>query len=91
MQFSYYQVVLNVPKLEHLFVGGTLCSFFVMKDLTSLVEATASFAEYNDLWLELLQKISRAKSLSLAKPDGVSLFFSEDFNSLIHVFSLISF
>ncbi|PWA63038.1 FBD-like protein [Artemisia annua] len=42
-----------------------------MKYLTSLVEATASFDEYNYLWLELLQKISRAKSLSLAKPDGV--------------------
>ncbi|KAJ0669115.1 putative leucine-rich repeat domain superfamily [Helianthus annuus] len=35
-----YKIVLRVPKLEYLFVGGILCSVFVMEDVSSLVEAS---------------------------------------------------
>ncbi|XP_076946708.1 F-box/LRR-repeat protein At3g59200-like [Bidens hawaiensis] len=60
------EVVLNVPNLEYLFVGGVLYSFFVMEDVSSLVEASISFSEitYNYLWVELLTGISGVKSLS---------------------------
>ncbi|KAJ9563550.1 hypothetical protein OSB04_008710 [Centaurea solstitialis] len=60
------KVVLNVPNLECLFVGGILCSVFVMEDLSSLVEATVSYFEvrFSDLLVELLKGISGAKSIS---------------------------
>ncbi|KAJ9563525.1 hypothetical protein OSB04_008685 [Centaurea solstitialis] len=60
------RVVLNVPSLEYLFVGGILCSLFVMEDLPSRVEATVSYFEvrFSDLLVELLKGISGAKSIS---------------------------
>ncbi|CAI9302008.1 unnamed protein product [Lactuca saligna] len=60
------KVVLNVPNLEYFLVGGVLCSLFVMKDLSNLVEATFSFYEirFSHLMSELLKGISEAKSLS---------------------------
>ncbi|KAK1412156.1 hypothetical protein QVD17_33169 [Tagetes erecta] len=61
-----HKVVLNVPNLEYLFVGGVLCSVFVMEDVSSLVEACVSFREirFYHLWFELLNGIHRVKSLS---------------------------
>lgn len=62
------KVVLNVPNLEYLFVGGVVSSLFVMEDLSSLVEATATVSvfdeRFNHLKLDLLKGISGAKSIS---------------------------
>ncbi|KAJ0449001.1 putative F-box domain, FBD domain, leucine-rich repeat domain superfamily [Helianthus annuus] len=65
------KVVLIVPNLEYLFVGGNLCSLFVMEDVSSLVEATVSFTNLSIgyLWVELLNGLYRVKSLS-AQADG---------------------
>ncbi|KAF5757154.1 putative F-box domain, FBD domain, leucine-rich repeat domain superfamily [Helianthus annuus] len=63
------KVVLNVPNLDYLFVGGMLGSLFVMEDLSSLVEASTSFrCLWSDgMWLEFLKGISGVKSLSIKK------------------------
>ncbi|KAI3764210.1 hypothetical protein L2E82_14214 [Cichorium intybus] len=60
------KVVLNVPNLEYLILSGVLCSYFVMEDFPSHVEATVSFSEvgYKHLMIELLKGLSEAKSLS---------------------------
>ncbi|KAJ0430577.1 putative F-box domain, leucine-rich repeat domain superfamily, F-box-like domain superfamily [Helianthus annuus] len=60
-------VVLNVPNLEYLFVGGVLYSSFVMEDLSSLIEASVSIRETTDcsLLVDLLKGISGVQSLSL--------------------------
>ncbi|KVH97371.1 F-box protein At4g09920-like [Cynara cardunculus var. scolymus] len=60
------KVVLNLPNLEYLFVGGILCSLFVMVDLSSLVKARVSYFEvrFSDMLVELLKGISGAKSIS---------------------------
>lgn len=79
------KVVLNVPKLEHLFVGGTVCSLFVMEDLPPFIEVKVSFSWFVDHpWLELLKGISGARSLSLVMPHKVicCLYF------LIYVYSM---
>ncbi|PWA52530.1 FBD-like protein [Artemisia annua] len=62
------RVVLNLPNLEYLSIRETwLHSLFVIKDLSSLVEAKASCDIKNDgyLWFEILKGIRRAKCLSL--------------------------
>ncbi|KAI7742252.1 hypothetical protein M8C21_033985, partial [Ambrosia artemisiifolia] len=63
------KVVLNVPNLEYLFVGGMLGSLFVMEDLSSLVEASVSFhcIRSDHMCLEFLKGISGVKSLSIEK------------------------
>ncbi|GJR12170.1 putative leucine-rich repeat domain-like protein, partial [Tanacetum coccineum] len=38
-----HKIVLEVPNLECLSIGGILCSLFVMEDLASLLEVSASF------------------------------------------------
>ncbi|XP_076896674.1 F-box/LRR-repeat protein At4g14103-like [Bidens hawaiensis] len=54
---AYNKVVLHVPNLEYLFVGGMLSSVYVMKDVSSLVEASVSFCEirYDHLLAKLLK------------------------------------
>lgn len=58
-------VVLNVPNLEYLCIdANTLTSRFVMRDLSSLVEAKVSCGVKDDhLWDQLMKGISRAKYL----------------------------
>ncbi|KAK9074368.1 hypothetical protein SSX86_006966 [Deinandra increscens subsp. villosa] len=53
--------------LEYLFVGGKLGPRFVMKDLSSLVEASISFHSitYDHLFVELLYAIKGVESLSI--------------------------
>ncbi|MFS8021011.1 putative F-box domain, leucine-rich repeat domain superfamily, F-box-like domain superfamily [Helianthus anomalus] len=72
------KVVLNVPNLDYLFVGGMLGSLFVMEDLSSLVEASTSFrCLWSDgMWLEFLKGISGVKSLSIKKVSFQLLFDS---------------
>ncbi|KAJ9563551.1 hypothetical protein OSB04_008711 [Centaurea solstitialis] len=79
------RVVLNVPSLEYLFVGGILCSLFVMEDLPSLVEATVSYFEvrFSDLLVELLKGISGAKSISWSTSTTDVSFLFVDFNALL--------
>lgn len=63
---AIHRVVLNVPNLEYLCVSQQcLQSLFVIKDLSSLVEAKSScgIVCYH-LWAELLKGISGAKYLS---------------------------
>ncbi|GJX68652.1 FBD-like protein, partial [Tanacetum coccineum] len=63
------KVVLNVPNLEDLFIGGQWCSQFVMEDFPSLVMVNISFVLWIEhLRVELLKGISGAKSISF-KPD----------------------
>ncbi|GKB51962.1 FBD-like protein [Tanacetum coccineum] len=59
-------VVLNVPTLEDLFIGGWWCSHFVMEDFPSLVSVKfSSFVPWLEhLWVELLKGISRSMSIS---------------------------
>ncbi|KAJ0669163.1 putative F-box domain, FBD domain, leucine-rich repeat domain superfamily [Helianthus annuus] len=62
------KVVLNVPNLVYLFVGGVLYSSFVMEDLSSLIEASVSIREkeYRCYLLDgLLKGIRGVQSLSL--------------------------
>ncbi|KAI7742256.1 hypothetical protein M8C21_033989, partial [Ambrosia artemisiifolia] len=63
------KVMLNVPSLEYLFVGGMLGSLFVVEDLSSLVEVSVSFqrVQSDDMYLEFLKGISGVKSLSIEK------------------------
>ncbi|CAH1416545.1 unnamed protein product [Lactuca virosa] len=72
------KVVLNVPNLEYLCVGEDLCPHFVMKDLSSLVEAAVFFngglIDYRQK-VELLKGLSGVKSLSL---------FTSTFNEFVH-------
>lgn len=80
----FNKVVLNVPNLEGLYLGGReLCSLFVMEDLTSLVLITVSFPHvtYSCLWVEFLKGMVGAKSISLCPPSGVSSLF-DDFYTL---------
>ncbi|KAJ0435475.1 putative FBD domain, leucine-rich repeat domain superfamily, F-box-like domain superfamily [Helianthus annuus] len=69
------KVVLNVPNLEYLYVGGKLGSIFIMEDLSSLVEASTSFRclQSDDMWLEFLKGISGVKSLSIKKFPFISV------------------
>ncbi|KAI7742258.1 hypothetical protein M8C21_033991, partial [Ambrosia artemisiifolia] len=62
-------LVLNVPNLEYLFVGGMLGSLFVLDDLSSLVEASVSFhcIQSDDMYVEFLKGIRGVKSLSINK------------------------
>ncbi|XP_076941903.1 F-box/LRR-repeat protein At4g14103-like [Bidens hawaiensis] len=59
------KVVLQVPNLEYLLIGGVLCSFYVMEDVVSLIEVHVSFCKipYDHLWVELLKRIHGVKSL----------------------------
>ncbi|KAI7742254.1 hypothetical protein M8C21_033987, partial [Ambrosia artemisiifolia] len=61
------KVVLNVPNLEYLFVGGISGLLFVMEDLSSLVEVSFSFdyIQLDDMCWEFLKGISGVKSLSI--------------------------
>ncbi|KAK9074366.1 hypothetical protein SSX86_006964 [Deinandra increscens subsp. villosa] len=63
------RVVLNVPNLEYLFVGGELDSLFVTENVSSLVEACVSFSYIRfvqcPLWFNLLKGLSGVKSLSV--------------------------
>ncbi|KAI7742670.1 hypothetical protein M8C21_027813, partial [Ambrosia artemisiifolia] len=68
--YAVNRVVLHVPNLEYLYVGGMLGSWFVVEDLSSLVEACVSFdcevsseVTLLDLWGEFLKGISGVKSL----------------------------
>lgn len=63
---AIHKVVLNVPNLEYLCVlEHCLKSLFVIKDLSSLVEAKSSCGiQCYHLWAELLKGISGAKYLS---------------------------
>ncbi|MFS8021021.1 putative leucine-rich repeat domain superfamily [Helianthus anomalus] len=59
-------IVLNVPNLEYLFVGGVLYSSFVMEDLSSLIEASVSIRETKyGCYRDLLKGISGVQWLSL--------------------------
>ncbi|PWA42569.1 FBD-like protein [Artemisia annua] len=61
-------VYLQLPNLEHFFVDGLLCLEFVEEDLdlSSLINAKATCHVKDDgLWVELLERISQAKSISL--------------------------
>ncbi|GKA35886.1 RNA-directed DNA polymerase, eukaryota, reverse transcriptase zinc-binding domain protein [Tanacetum coccineum] len=60
------KIVLNVPNLEDLFVGGWWRSLFVMEDFPSLVSVTFSdfWLRYGNLWVEFFKGIIEAKSLS---------------------------
>ncbi|PWA74138.1 FBD-like protein [Artemisia annua] len=67
-------IVLNVPKLEYLFVDGILYSHVVIEDMSSLVEAKSSCeARYDHLGIEFLKGLSKAKILSLTFPFGITL------------------
>lgn len=44
-------IVLDVPKLEYLYLCGEKCSTFVMQDMSSLVEASVSFFTFTKLSL----------------------------------------
>nr|XP_043626851.1 F-box/FBD/LRR-repeat protein At4g26340-like [Erigeron canadensis] len=62
-----HKVVLNVPKLEDLYVRLDMSTVvFVMEDLSSLISAKLSI--YNDgchpFWVEVLKGLSGAKSLT---------------------------
>ncbi|GJY02948.1 FBD-like protein [Tanacetum coccineum] len=62
------QVYLQLPNLEHFFVDGLLCLEFLEEDLdlSSLVDAKATCHVKDDgLWVELLERISKAKSISV--------------------------
>ncbi|XP_022024832.1 FBD-associated F-box protein At3g52670 [Helianthus annuus] len=60
------EVIIDVPNLEYLFVGGIMCSVFVVKNVLSLVEASISVHGLSvHLWDELLKGISGVKSLSI--------------------------
>ncbi|CAH1416546.1 unnamed protein product [Lactuca virosa] len=65
--FFNSKVILNVPNLEYLSVGGCHCPHFVMGDFSSLVEATVCFSSIRDYHqkVELLKGLSGVKSLSL--------------------------
>ncbi|XP_076941901.1 F-box/LRR-repeat protein At4g14103-like [Bidens hawaiensis] len=65
--YTINKVVLNVPNLEYLFVGGVLCSKFVMEDVSSLVEASVSIHRIRNchVWVELFKGLSGVKSLSV--------------------------
>ncbi|KAI7741180.1 hypothetical protein M8C21_019359 [Ambrosia artemisiifolia] len=72
------KVVLNVPNLEYIFFDGTLCSLFVMEDVSSLVEASFKFFRifFYFLWVELLNGLSGVKSLSLQNISSLMEFRS---------------
>ncbi|GKF02807.1 FBD-like protein [Tanacetum coccineum] len=56
---SLNKVFLNVPNLKSLFVGGVMCSLFVMEDLSSLVEARLLCeVYYYRLWDKLLKELT---------------------------------
>ncbi|XP_076933974.1 putative F-box/FBD/LRR-repeat protein At2g05300 [Bidens hawaiensis] len=61
------KIVLRVPKLEYLFVGGILCSFFVMEDVSSLVGASiacwSSIIDY--MPADLLNKVRGVQTLAI--------------------------
>ncbi|KAJ0430771.1 putative F-box domain, FBD domain, leucine-rich repeat domain superfamily [Helianthus annuus] len=59
-------VVLNVPNLEYLFVGGVLCSYFFYEDVSSLVGASFSFTHVrcDSMWVDILKGTNGVKSLS---------------------------
>ncbi|KAJ0430547.1 putative F-box domain, FBD domain, leucine-rich repeat domain superfamily [Helianthus annuus] len=61
------KVVLRVPNLEYLFVGGVLHSLFVMEDLSSLVGASIACYKgmVSDMWFELLNEIRGVQNLSI--------------------------
>ncbi|PWA50858.1 FBD-like protein [Artemisia annua] len=70
---SFKKVVLNVPNLEDLTIGGRWGSPFVMEDLSSLVSVTFSlYPEPSHLWVELLKGIIGAKSLSFLINDSTA-------------------
>ncbi|KAK9074360.1 hypothetical protein SSX86_006958 [Deinandra increscens subsp. villosa] len=64
-QMHIINIVLDVPHLEYLFVGGDFPSFFVMKDVSSLVEASISFSDLSShhLLVDLLKGLSGVESL----------------------------
>ncbi|KAJ0669094.1 putative F-box domain, FBD domain, leucine-rich repeat domain superfamily [Helianthus annuus] len=61
------KIVLHVPKLEYLFVGGVLCSFFEMKDVSSLVGASITCWQSTSdfMWADILNKITGVQNLSI--------------------------
>ncbi|KAJ0814883.1 putative F-box domain, FBD domain, leucine-rich repeat domain superfamily [Helianthus annuus] len=72
--YAVNYVVLRVPNLEYLYVGGMLGSWYVMEDLPSSVEASVSFdclvssdCTILDLWGQFLKGINGVKSLSVKK------------------------
>ena len=76
---SKNKVFLNLPKLEYLCVAGFLFSFFVMEDLSSLVESRIYCHTYyhHHMWVALLKGVSGAKYLSLTiDVSSCSKFFS---------------
>ncbi|KAK9074367.1 hypothetical protein SSX86_006965 [Deinandra increscens subsp. villosa] len=88
------KVVLNLPNLEYLFVGGKfdslLGSLFVVEDLSSLVEASISFHSitFDHLFLELLKAIKGTESLSIEKEPGKYGFESLSSNNVPFTTSL---
>ncbi|MFS7990146.1 putative FBD domain, leucine-rich repeat domain superfamily, F-box-like domain superfamily [Helianthus anomalus] len=67
----FHKVVLRLPILEYLCVGGSLSSLYVMEDLPPLFEADISSLSSSSprLWLQLLKGISGAKSLTTRDVD----------------------
>lgn len=67
---SVNKVVLNLPNLQYLLFGGRFsCPFFVVENLSSLVEASFPLININ----HLVKGISGDKSLSWSTNDEVSL------------------
>ncbi|KAJ0735929.1 putative F-box domain, FBD domain, leucine-rich repeat domain superfamily [Helianthus annuus] len=67
----FHKVVLRLPILEYLCVGGSLSSLYVMEDLPPLFDADISSLSSSSprLWLQLLKGISGAKSLTTRDVD----------------------
>ncbi|XP_076945206.1 F-box protein At4g09920-like [Bidens hawaiensis] len=82
------KVVLHVPNLEYLSVGGVLSSIFVIEDVSSLVEASVSFSEmsfYGKIshqWVELIKGLSGVKSLSVKNVSFKHLIIDSNFKLL---------
>lgn len=76
-----YKVILNLPNLEHLFVGGIFNSLFVIENLPSVVSVifSFSFVYAGNSLADLLKGISGAKSLSLVTRYTVSSLFEDYF------------
>ncbi|KAK9074364.1 hypothetical protein SSX86_006962 [Deinandra increscens subsp. villosa] len=84
------KVVLNVPNLEYLFVGGVLRPFIILENASSLLEACVSFSDIRCVdyhhahpWAELLKGLSGVKSLSVQHNASTSLL--PNFSNMTHL------
>ncbi|KAI7725960.1 hypothetical protein M8C21_026753 [Ambrosia artemisiifolia] len=72
-----HKVFLHVPNLEYLCVES-LCSLFVMEDVSSLVEASVSLRHMPNIhpWVELLKGLNGVKSLLVECLSSLIDFYS---------------